>query len=62
MDQVAKALHLGYGDLPEEFTDYIICTELYHCLPSQLDDEDWFTMQDHLAIRAGVNKAQRSRS
>jgi hypothetical protein len=24
--------------------------ELYHCLPSQLDGEDWNRIQDHLAV------------
>lgn len=55
-------MHLRCGDLPPDFDTYIACAEMYHCLPSQLDDEDWLTMQRHLAIRAGINKAYAARS
>ena len=44
--------------MPEEFTEYILCTEMYHCTPSQLNDEDYYTIVDHLAIRAGIAQAR----
>ena len=44
---------------PSEFRDMVICRDLYHCTPSELDAQDadrveldWFLWQEELRIRA----------
>ena len=61
-DQVTKTWFLGHGDWPggvDGFENYILCTEFYHCTPSQLDDEDVFVLAEHMAYRTGINKAKK---
>ena len=46
-----KALHLGLNDdLPWEYTEMRLCRDVYHCLPSELDEEDWPRIRAHLAV------------
>ena len=33
---------------PPEYTDYILCTQVYHCLPSELDRQDTAIVRLHL--------------
>jgi hypothetical protein len=30
--------------------------EMYHCTPSELDEEDWHTVTRHMAIKAAEQK------
>jgi len=49
--RVIKALHLKKGDpLPFEAIEMHLCRDVYHCLPSQLAEEDWFDVAIHLKI------------
>lgn len=43
-------LHLGVGDLPWEYTEMRLCRDVYHCLPSELDQEDWGRVRIHIAM------------
>lgn len=53
------ALHLaGHEDfpLPQVYIEYILCTKFYHCLPSELAEEDWRIVNQHLACYMGEHK------
>ena len=50
-------LWLQVGDLPWVYTEYILCTKFYHCLPSELEEEDWSVINRHIACRLGEYKA-----
>lgn len=48
-------LHVEGGEAPMEYRDYVLRTQLYHCLPSDLDAEaaqvvdlDWQMFQAEL--------------
>lgn len=43
-------LHLGRGDLPWEYIEMQLCRDVYRCLPSELDQEDWGRIRVHLAM------------
>ncbi len=48
-------------DIPPEIGRYIQCVEMYHCLPSQLDDEDSLEIEKQWIIRnkrAEIDKAK----
>lgn len=53
------ALFIKSEPPPPEFRDLMICRDLYHCTPSELDaqdaervDLDWFLWQEELRIQA----------
>jgi len=50
---------LGAGDSPWELTSYILRRDIYHCLPSELDEEDWIGVSNDIAIRNAIAKARR---
>lgn len=35
-------------DLPEEYTDFLLMREVYHCTPSEFDEQDDATIEAHL--------------
>lgn len=39
----------GSGEPPAAYIEYVLCTQMYHCLPSELDREDYSRVADHLA-------------
>jgi hypothetical protein len=43
------------GQPPWEYVEYLLCTEFYHCLPSQLREEEWDRIRAHLECRAIEN-------
>lgn len=49
---VKALLWTGGGDAPDEYIDYVLIRELYHCLPSDLDREDARTIELHRAFMA----------
>jgi len=54
--------HLWTGaDAPQEYVDYILCTQLYHCLPSQLDTEDAYRINAHLICADVEGKVAKQR-
>jgi hypothetical protein len=56
---VAKILHLGIGDLPWEYVEMRLCRDVYHCLPSELDREDWGRVRMHMAMMEAETKVPR---
>jgi len=38
------------SSLPWEVIEYRLCRYVYHCLPSQLREQDWDDIQRHLAV------------
>ena len=44
---------VGHGELPDEYVFLNLCKNVYHCLPSELMEEDWNTVMDHLAMLDG---------
>jgi hypothetical protein len=58
--QVLKSLHLKtYDDLPFEYTELILCRDVYHCLPSELGDESWETISAHLALMKAEERTRK---
>jgi len=50
------------GEPPWEFISLKLCREIYHCLPSQLGEEDWAEIEYHLyllGVEAEVQQFQR---
>ena len=46
------------GNLPWEYTEMRLCRDVYHCLPSELDEESWERIATHLAIMDAEAEAQ----
>jgi hypothetical protein len=46
--QVLTCLWTGRGVLPFEYVEMTLCRDLYHCTPTQLDEQDWQRVQAHL--------------
>jgi len=36
----------------ESIEEYILCKEIYHCTPQELDEVDYHTSQTHLLIHS----------
>ena len=43
-------LFTGSGQPPPQLHDWRLC-QMYHCLPSELDGQDWLRMRDHALVR-----------
>lgn len=35
-------------NVPQGYNELILCRDVYHCLPSQLAQEDWGVIQEHI--------------
>jgi len=46
-------------DAPNELLELILCRDIYHCRPSELDDEDWLRVRAHLTCIAAENEVAR---
>lgn len=49
------------GEMPEDYTDLILCRDVYSCRPSELDEEDGERVLKHLTcldVEAKKMKAQ----
>lgn len=38
------------GAIPWEWTELVLCRDVYHCRPSELAGEDWATVSLHLKL------------
>ena len=45
--------------MPWEYTELKLCRDVYHCLPSALDDESWPRIRSHIAVMEGEYQARR---
>ena len=51
------------GDVPAEYMDLMLCRDVYHCTPTELDGQDWARVAEHLIcldVEAKVRKASGS--
>lgn len=46
---------MSVKEIPDEYVDYILC-EKFHCLPSELDKQDFYTIQVFLEIMGFENE------
>lgn len=58
------ALYIGgeANPAPWEWTELYLCRDVYHCTPSELQQQDWATVQRHLLaleIEHEVKEAKR---
>jgi len=37
-------------EAPWEYVELLLCRDVYHCLPSQLQDEDWVDIQNTITM------------
>lgn len=44
--------------VPPEIDDYLLCAELYHCLPDELDRQDARRVSIHAFIHSEIRKIQ----
>jgi len=44
-----------------EYTDYILCKEVYHCTPSELDEQDWSRVRAHITCMNVESKVKKHR-
>lgn len=58
-ERVADELFLGTGDLPWEYLELKLCRDVYHCLPSELDQEEWLRIKSHIAVMEGEAKVRK---
>lgn len=47
-----------YDSLPQEYIELRLCRDVYHCLPSELDEEDWAVIRVHLALMEAERRAK----
>jgi len=40
----------------------VLCRDVYHCLPSELEQEDWATVQEHVAMLDGEASGKAARN
>lgn len=52
----------GGKGAPPDYTDLILCRDVYHCTPSQLDAEDGSRVLMHLALLNAESKVKEARS
>lgn len=45
--------------IAEDYAEMYLC-KMYHCRPSELDEEDYHKLQRHLAIQSGIDSYQQS--
>ena len=44
-------------ELPAEYNDWVLC-QMYHCLPSELENEDLTVLNMHLLFKEAEVRAQ----
>ena len=47
------------SDLPFEYIKMLLCRDVYHCLPSELDNEAWCDIELHLALMKAETAAKK---
>lgn len=52
---------MGNGRIPDwcadDYAEVMLC-EMYHCTPSELDEEDYHRTQKHLAVKGAIQTHQ----
>lgn len=50
------------GEAPPEYIELVLCRDVYHCTPAELDEQDWERVDTHLRLintESEVKNAQR---
>ena len=50
MIQKIKSCINSWWETPKEYMDYLLIKELYHCTPSELDQQDVYKLKLHFEI------------
>jgi hypothetical protein len=59
---MATLAHLWTGTPPpDDYIDFWLCTQVYHCLPSELDEQDHEMIMKHLTMLGAENQVRRQR-
>ena len=61
MTRLRNWFHVGGDDVPGEYTDYLLCTQVYRCTPSELDEQDANTVLLHLEMFNEDRKREKKR-
>jgi hypothetical protein len=48
-------------DLPDEYVELFLCRDVYHCTPSELGEQDYVTVMNHLSCIAAENALKAAR-
>ena len=54
-------LHTGSREPPPQYLELILCRDVYHCTPSELDEQDAERVADHLLCLQEESKYRRMR-
>lgn len=52
----------GGCEPPPEWNDLVLCRDIYHCRPSELDEEDDRVVEIHLALHNAELKARNAKN
>lgn len=56
---MTTALFTGGGEgAPEEYIDLILCRDIYHCTPEELDRQDYGTVLLHYEMHMAEKKVK----
>lgn len=53
MTSVGNTIDPATGErrpMPPEYTELVLCRDVYHCTPAELDEQDWARVQMHIAL------------
>jgi len=56
-----EALHTGGRAPPWEYVELVLCRDIYHCAPDQLDEQDPVRVLRHLEALSGEATARKIR-
>lgn len=60
--QLTTYLFLGKGEEPPEYTDLVLCRDIYHCTPDELDALDYERVLMHTVVLSVESKVRARRS
>jgi hypothetical protein len=53
---LTEYLYFGTRPPPPDYVDLVLCRDVYHCRPSELDDEDATVLARHMLLLEIENK------
>lgn len=57
-----SALWTGSGQPPPGYLDLVLCRDVYHCTPEELDRQDDRRIQEHLELMAAEAQVREMKS
>lgn len=58
---MVEALHTGGRAVPWEYVELVLCRDVYHCSPGELDEQDPVRVFRHLEALSGEAIARKVR-